>query len=606
MEILKRLFKYYLKYLPRILLGILSIILLTQCDIFNTYIVKKLIDIFSSVGNQLINKETVKFIISYEKLNIYKEFIGQHEIFKLIIFITFIVLGNIILKGIFVYTKEYTLNSAVFKALRNIRQDIYKRIIQFPMKFYDLNKTGDLMAKITNDVNMIQGTFNSFISIITDVIQSAFFLGLLFYLNWKLSLLVILLFPISGLIMKRFAIPIRNAQHKIVENISHITSFLQETLSGIKIIKIFVKEKKEIAKFNHLTQSTYTRNMKSVRLIAFLKPINELLSIIGVMIVIIFSGYQMLQGHITLGDFGRFIVVVTMVYKPLKGIGKINVAVQKAIASGSRIFELMDHPTEIDIFHKNKKKINLEQVTGQIEFKNVSFKYKDNEPVLKNISFRALPGEVIALVGHSGGGKTTAVNLLPLFYKIKSGKILIDNINIQNIDYMSLRSHIAMVPQETFLFSGTIKENIEYAKEGTSFEEIVIAAKQANAHSFIMKFKKKYDTEVGEKGIQLSGGQKQRIAIARAILKDPKILILDEATSALDTKSELLVQQALNNLMKNRTTFIIAHRLSTIKYANKILVLENGKIIQMGTHDKLIKNKKGLYYKLCHAQKLFK
>ncbi len=599
MPILKRLFRYYLKYIPRTVLGILAIILLTQSDIFNTYIVKKLVDIFSAVGNQIINHETMHYTISIPKINIFKSFTDKSGIFNLVLIINIAVFFNIFIKGIFVYIKEYSLNSVTLKVLKQIRQDLYTRLINMPLKFYDINRTGDLMAKVTNDVNMIQGTLGTFIKIITDLIQAVFFVGLMFYLNWKLSFIIIGMFPVTGYVLKKFSNPIRAAQKKIVENISEISSFLQETLSGIKVIKIFTRERDEINKFKKFTYDTYSRNMKAVRLIAFQKPINELLSIIGVIAVILFSGYQMINGAVSIGDFTRFIVVATMAYKPLKGLGDINSAIQRALASGKRIFELMDQPAE-----KMSNK-NIEKVNGFVEFKNVYFSYAKNKEILKAVNITANPNDVIAIVGPSGGGKTTIVNLIPRFYEATKGNIYIDNINIKKINLQSLRRHIGMVPQDTFLFSGTIKENIGYAKKNARDEEIINAAKEANAHNFIMKLKNKYNTGIGERGIQLSGGEKQRISIARAILKNPKILILDEATSALDTESEILVQDALSKLMKNKTTFVIAHRLSTIRNATKIIVLENGKIIQQGSHKSLIKNKKGLYYKLCNAQKIF-
>ncbi len=603
MYILKRIFKYYLKYIPRTLLGILAIVLLTQCDILNTYIIKKLIDIFSTIGNQIINNDTLRYTIHLKYLNLTHIFKGKSELFKLIIFINIVTFVNIFIKGLFVYTKEYTLNSVNLKVMKQIRQDLYEKLIFLPLKFYDNNKTGDLMAKVTNDVNMIQGTLESFIKIITDFIQSIFFVGLLFYLNWQLSLVIIAMFPITGYILKKFSIPIREASRRIAENISEISAFLQETLSGIKVIKIFTREKSEINKFKHFTYETYARNIKAVRLIAFQKPINELLSIIGVITVILFSGYQMIEGKISLGDFGRFIVVATLAYKPLKGLGNVNAAIQKALASGKRIFDLMEQVSESAI-EKTRKTLEIENIKGYVEFKNVYFSYDKKKSILKNINIKANPNDIIAIVGPSGGGKTTIVNLIPRFYEINKGKILIDNIDIKKISLASLRKHIGMVPQDTFLFSGTIKDNIAYAKENATFEEIVEAAKKANAHNFIIKLKNGYNTEIGERGIQLSGGEKQRISIARAILKNPKILILDEATSALDTESEILVQEALSYLMKGKTTFVIAHRLSTIQNATKIIVLENGQIVQVGTHKQLIRNKKGLYYKLCNAQKI--
>ena len=597
-----------MKYWPRIILGIIAIIFLSQCDIINAFIGSQFVGIFTNVTNQIASHANdFRYALSFEykSFKIFYEFIGKSNINKLIHYLAIAVVINIILKGVFVYIQEYTLNSAVYKTLRDIRRILYQKIIKYPMSFYDLNRTGDLMSKITNDVGMIEITFKEFNVKVKELLQSSIFIFWLFYINWKLTMVIIVIFPITGFIMKRFAAPIRKAQQKIVENISHITSFLQETLNGIKIIKIFVREKKEANSFNSLTQSTYVRNMRSVRLVAFQKPINELLSMMGVIAVVLFAGNQLVDGTLIMKKITAYIILLMLAYKPIKGFGRINLALQRGLACGTRIFELMDRDTEKEIY-ASKKIVDLKKTDGQVEFENVSFEYKSEEQVLKNINFKAMPGEVIAIVGHSGSGKTTIVNLVPLFYKIKQGRILIDNIDIKDIEYMSLRKYIAMVPQETFLFSGTIRDNIAYAVEDASFEEIIEAAKQANAHKFIMKFRNKYDTQVGEKGVQLSGGEKQRISIARAILKDPKILILDEATSALDTKSEMLVQKALNNLMTNRTTFVIAHRLSTIQNADKILVIEEGRIMQKGSHKELIRKKNGLYYKLCNAQKLFK
>ncbi|MDD5065698.1 MAG: ABC transporter ATP-binding protein [bacterium] len=606
MKIIRRIFKYYIKYWPRVILGLLAITLLTQCDIVNSYIIKLFIDIFASVGNQIAAHQEMSFTFAYKALNIFLQFTGRSQMVKLVLFICGIVLANIVLKGFFVYVQEYTLNSVVLKVLRDIRRDLYGRLIKYPIRFFDENKIGDLMAKITNDVGQLQGTLNSFLTLGKDFIQAFFLLGLLFILNWQLSLFILLWFPVTGYILKKFSVPIRNAQRKIVENISEITSFLQETLSGIKVIKIFVKEEPETGKFRALTQSTYARAMKAVRLIAFQKPVNELLSIIGVILVILISGYQMLSGQIDISNFGRYIIVATMVYKPLKGLGDVNTAIQNAMAAGKRIFDLLDLQTEEELYKTRKAAVNLLEMKGDVKFKHILFEYKKNEPVLKQVSFTARPGEVIAIVGHSGSGKSTIGNLIPRFYEIKKGRLYIDNIDISHISLESLRKHIAMVPQDTFLFAGTVRQNIAYDRPDAPLEEVMDAAKHANAHTFIMKLKHRYNTYIGEKGVMLSGGEKQRVSIARAILKNPRVLILDEATSALDTHSEILVQKALNYLMQNKTTFVIAHRLSTIKHADKILVLHEGEVVQVGRHFDLIKDKKGLYYQLCTAQALFK
>ncbi len=599
--ILKRLFKYYLPYTPRILLGILAITLLTQCDIISTLIIKKIIEIFDMVGSQITQNQPLKFYFSIPFV-FSKTFIGKHEIFLLMLILGLLAFINIFIKGIFVYGKEYTLNSANQKTLRAIRMDIFSNLLFTPLSFYERNQTGDIIAKVTNDVAVLEGTLMKFIQIITNVIQTVFFLGYMVYLNWKLTLISMVMAPVTGLILKKFAIPIRNASKKIVENISEITAFLAENISGIKIIKLFTREELEKQRFARLTKDTYSRTIKAIRLIAFQKPVNELLSTIGTLGIILFAGYQLLNHQITLAEFGQFTAVALMVYKPLKGLGEINVAFQRAVASGKRIFELMDQKKERGYF---SGKI-LKEIKGKVEFKNVCFKYIKGKPVLKNINLTANPGEVIAIVGPSGSGKSTLVNLIPRFYEPQKGKILIDGINIKNINITSLRKHIGMVPQETILFSGTIKENIAYGKPDATLDEIITAAKNANAHNFIMRLKNKYDTHVGERGVKLSGGEKQRISIARAILKNPKILILDEATSSLDTESERLVQEALSFLMKGKTTFVIAHRLSTVVNADKIIVIENGRIVQTGTHKQLIKQKQGLYYKLCIQQRMLR
>ena len=608
MKTLLRIFNYYKKYLPRIILGLIFITLLTQCDILSTFVVKKLIDIFSAVGEQIANNQEIKFVFSIPPFKPQFVFTGKKEIFHLIIYIGIFAVANIFIKGIFVYGKEYTLNSANFKVMRDLRQHLYSRLLYFPMKFYDENRTGDIMAKIINDVNMLQTVLNSFVQILTDVIQSIFFVGLMFYYNLKLSIVILLMFPLTVIILKRFAIPIREASKKIVENISHINNFLQETLTGIKVVKIFTKEEYENNKFKELTQATYARNMKAVRLIAFQKPINELLSILSVVVIIFFAGYQMLSGEITIGEFGRFIVIATMAYKPLKGLGDINAAIQRAIASGKRIFDLIDSPTELELFkiHISSSIKEIEDIRGDIEFQNVNFSYNEETPALQEINLKVNSGEILAIVGPSGSGKTTLVNLIPRFYEVNSGSILLDGIDIKKISINYLRKLIAMVPQDIFLFSGTIKDNILYGNETASFDEVIEAAKHANAHEFISKLKRGYNTHIGERGVKLSGGERQRIAIARAILKNPKILILDEATASLDTESEILVQNALEYLMQGRTTFVIAHRLSTVRNADKIIVLQNGRIIERGTHNELIKDKNSLYFKLCKNQELLK
>lgn len=332
---------------------------------------------------------------------------------------------------------------------------------------------------------------------------------------------------------------------------------------------------------------------------ALLKPFNEIFSTTGMAFLILFCAWQISQGNMTIGTFATFCGLVIMAYQPLKALGDSNAMIQRAMASARRIYELLDQPGEYDIIPKEGHKVSVNR--GEISFQNVNFSYDGNKTILEDISFQIPAGKTYALVGPSGGGKTTIVNLIPRFYPVKNSQIFIDNSDINDFTLANLRRHIAIVPQETILFSATVMDNIRYGRLEATDSEVLDAAKAANAHDFIEKLEHGYDTQVGERGVQLSGGQRQRVAIARAILRNPKILLLDEATSALDTESEILVQEALNKLMMNRTSLVIAHRLSTIQKADEILVIDNGKIIQRGTHSTLLEEE-GLYANLYKTQ----
>jgi subfamily B ATP-binding cassette protein MsbA len=374
---------------------------------------------------------------------------------------------------------------------------------------------------------------------------------------------------------------------------------LQETISSIKIVKSYSRENFEKEKFRNKTKESYDFSLRSVFLVALLKPTNEIISVGGMVLVFMILGLKLINGGLLIGDLTMFIAFLTMSYKPIKTLGEVTEAIEKATVSAERIFEIFD--TQIEPIKKVKTSTILKDVKGDVVFENVAFSYSGSESILHDINLTAKSGETIAFVGPSGGGKSTIINILMRFYEINSGRILIDNLNISHVTLDSLRSNISLVPQETILFSGTVLENIKYGNLAVSVDEVISAAKKANADLFIQNLPKKYDTEIGERGIQLSGGQRQRIAIARAILKNPKILLLDEATSALDVESENLVQEALENLMIGRTTFVIAHRLSTILNADRIYVIDKGKIIQSGNHNELI-NSHGLYRRLYSMQ----
>jgi len=451
-----------------------------------------------------------------------------------------------VFKVFFVYAREYLMNSTSHKFLMRFRRDIFDRILLLPMKFFDGEKTGNIMARITNDVAQLENSLRALIQFSQNIIYTVVYVVALFFVNWKLTFLALVIFPLSGIIIKFFGDKIRKVSHRISVNIADITSFLQEKISAIRVVKSFNREKFEQDNFKDKTKENYKLSIKVVRLIALLKPVNEVFSEVGMSVLVIFCAWQISTGSMTIGNFITFISLVVMAYKPLKGLGDSMAIFQKALASANRIFELIDEDTETEVAKEKRKSIETKK--GQVEFKNVKFSYNKSDYALNDISIKVKAGETIALVGPSGGGKSTIINLLPRFYEVGKGEILIDNINNKYLSFSDLRQMIGIVPQETILFSGTISENIKYGKLDAKEEEIIAAAKAANAHNFILDLENKYNTEVGERGVQLSGGQKQRIAIARAILNNPTILLLDEATSALDTESEILVQQALEKL----------------------------------------------------------
>jgi subfamily B ATP-binding cassette protein MsbA len=385
------------------------------------------------------------------------------------------------------------------------------------------------------------------------------------------------------------------AQAKIAD----ISSLLQERLMGVRIVKSFAMERHEIKKFTEESEQSFQLAMKQSQIVATQVPLLGFIQALAVAAIIWYGGFEVVSGHLSSSNLIAFFTGIALLADPLAKISSINAIIQEALAAAQRVFEVVDiHPT----VKEKPNALKLENLQGQVQFKDVSFKYEsDDRLILKQLNFNVSPGEIIALVGPSGAGKTTLVNLIPRFYDITHGQILIDGVNLCDLQLYTLRSQTGIVPQETILFSGTIKDNIAYGKVNASLEEIIAAARAANAHQFIEQQKNGYDTLVGERGVKLSGGQRQRLAIARALLKNPKILIFDEATSSLDTESERLVQTAMDHLMQGRTTFVIAHRLSTVQHAHRILVLDEGKIVEEGNHETLL-SRGGLYKKLYDMQ----
>lgn len=509
------------------------------------------------------------------------------------------VLVLIVIQGMAMYGQTYLMAFSSQKIIIDIRRDLYQHLQKLSIAFFEKRSVGTIMSYVTNDVAALQTALvNNVIDFVNYSVTLAGSILLLLYIDWKLSLLMFLTFPLILYTINISGQKMRIKSRTLQERAADITAFLQETILAVSVIKSFARESYELERFDYENSRNFQAQMKIVQVMAVITPIINILSTIGITAIIWFGGHEVISGHLTSGALISFLVYVINLPTPVKRLSNIYADIQRALAAAQRIFEVLDIEPEIKDLEGAKE---LGSVAGYVTFQNVSFAYNPGKPVVTDMSFEARPGELIAIVGPSGAGKTTVVNLIPRFYDPVAGSIRIDNIDIQAVTLQSLRAQVGIVPQETILFSGTIFQNIIYGNLEAAKEEVIAAAKVANAHNFIMEMADGYETPVGERGAQLSGGQRQRIAIARAVLKNPRILILDEATSALDTESELLVQQALDRLMIGRTSFVIAHRLATVQRAHLILVMNNGKIVEHGNHETLVKAD-GLYSKLYKIQ----
>lgn len=485
------------------------------------------------------------------------------------------------------------ISSSIYK---NITDDLYVKIQSLDMEYFSRTKIGELMIKVLNDPSNVNYLIIESFNMVSEVFRAVVCLIIAFYKDWKLTLGVLVIAPILMVTVKRYSKKLKKSGRARQEATGTLNSKLQETLSGIRVIKAFAMEKEEIKDFKKKSMELKRVALKSARYTSKSSAISEAINYIMVAMLLMFGGFRVLRGnHFTTGDFITIVGAISSMYTPVKrAISRYN-EISMNIPSIGRIFEILDVVPEIA---DAPDCVKFEEFRSDITFENVDFRYKDNdEKILKNINLVAKKGETVALVGNSGGGKSTLVNLIPRFFDVDAGMITIDGINVKNYKIKSLRKKIGIVPQETFLFGGTVLENIKYGNQKASVEEVIEAAKKANAHEFIEKLEQGYETEIGERGVKLSGGQKQRISIARAILENPQILILDEATSALDNESEQLVQDALEKLMKGKTTFVIAHRLSTIINSDKIVVIQQGEIKEVGSHEELL-DKDGIYKSL--------
>jgi ATP-binding cassette, subfamily B, putative efflux pump len=500
------------------------------------------------------------------------------------------------------YYRQYFAQWVGSKILYDIRDQLFTHLQKLSLRYYANTRAGEIISRVINDVEqtknfVITGLMNVWLDVITIIIA----ICIMMTMDVKLALVSIVLFPFYGLSVKYFYGKLRHLTRVRSQALAEVQGHLHERVQGMPVIRSFATEEFEQEQFAKENSNFLNKALDHTSWNARTFAVVNTLTDISPLIVISYAGYQVIQGQLTIGTMVAFIAYIEQLYNPLRRLINSSTTLTQAFASMDRVFEFIDVPYEV-VDKPNAKIAN--DIRGEVEFQNISFRYQENEAlIIEDLSLQVKRGETVALVGMSGGGKSTLVSLLPRFYDVTDGRILLDDIDIRDYQAQSLREQIGMVLQDTFLFSNTVRENILIGKPDATEEEVIRAAKAANAHDFISKLPNGYDTKVGERGVKLSGGQKQRVSIARVFLKNPPILILDEATSALDLESEHFIQEALENLAKDRTTFIVAHRLSTITHANKIVLIEDGNVVEQGTHQELME-KKGHYYKLFQIQHL--
>ena len=562
----KRLLSYLKPYKKLLMLSVFFMILVSLSNLVVPWIIKDVID------RVLENKD-----------------LGMLYIIIVVILVTFFI------RALTTFGHRYLMGYIGQAVIMDIRNALYHHLQRLSIAYYDRRRTGDIMSNLTNDISALQTAIVT--DFITLVQESAIFIGSfgsMIYLQWKLTVLCLIIVPLVSYVIKFFGKKLHNSGKDVQETLADVTSMLQETIQGVRIVRSFNRGAYEEKRFQKINKLSFTAAVRAIRQQSQMTPFVEFLAAIAVCTIIWYGGVSVIDGVMSTGELIAFLIYAINLANPTRRVAESVGNIQKSLAAADRVFSILDEQPEIQ--NKEDAK-DIEVKAGRVEARHVSFSYEAGNPVLTDLNFVAEPGQTIALVGPSGSGKTTIANLLPRFYDVTGGGIYIDGVDIRDSTISSLREHIGLVPQDTLLFNTTIKENILYGRLDATDEEVWEAVKAANAEKFIRGLPNGIETKVGDRGLVLSGGQRQRIAIARAILKDPAILILDEATSALDTESEKIVQDALEKLMVGRTSFVIAHRLSTVKNADQIFVLNNGHIEESGTHDELMREG-GLYYEL--------
>lgn len=601
----KRMFKLVIQHWPYLLLSTLAALVYVLLNSASIWLTASLINNILMDFQQLLTDHsqlTGKGTLTLnEKLKYWTNGLilreTPHETLKILCISIMVVF---LTKNVFLYMKNFFMTLVQFHLITELRNRLYKHFNALSFSYFDQKKSGELTSIVINDVaNLRRALGSSFHQLLVEPINLLAFILLLFVISWKLALLSIIILPIAGLTILSIGRSIRRKSKRTAAMIAGITNIITETLSSIRVVKAFAMEGYEVQRFFKETHHYFQLILRKAKLRLLASPITETLGVmIGVLLLWV-GGLEVLSGEgLTPEDFLRFILLLFAMMDPLRKLSKVNVALQTGAASAERVFSILDTPpTIVD----KADAVKIDSFKEKIRFKNVSFRYESDDKVLKDISFEIKKGSIVALVGSSGAGKSTLADLIPRFYDVNNGGITIDGHDVRNLSLNSLRRLMGVVTQETILFNDTVRANIAYGQKDVNDEQVIPAAKAANALEFINDLSEGFDTVIGEKGVKLSGGQRQRLAIARAIMKNPPILILDEATSALDTESERLVQKALETLMANRTVLVIAHRLSTVKNANKIILLDKGEIKEVGTHNELMV-KEGLYSNLYNIQ----
>lgn len=556
-EIILRLYRTIKPYQTKLIIAMISMIFVAAFTGAQAYLVKDLLD-------KIFMEKNLFFL----------------KLLPLVVVLVFF------LKGVTYYIYTFLLEQVGQSVIRDFRQNIFDHIHKQSLSFFSSMPTGTLMSRIISDVTLMQqAVSNALVGVVRDFFQVVILLGVVFYMNWKLAMFSFIVLPVAAYPIVKFGRIFRRLSTSTQEEVANVSNILHETITGNRIVKAFCKEQYEGKRFWEQVGTLFSITIKDAKYRCMQHPLMEFIGGIAIALIIWFGGHEVISGHSTPGTFFAFLTALIAAYEPVKGVTRINSTIQQGLAAATRVFDLLDMEPEIQDKPDAKE---LPPFASRIEFRSVSFSYDGKNPTLSNINLTVPAGEALAIVGPSGGGKTTLTNLIPRFLDLREGAILIDGTDIRDVTMKSLRSQVAMVTQQTILFNDTIRNNIAYGDRKASDNDIRNAADAAHALGFIEELPKGFETIIGEDGARLSGGERQRISIARAILKNAPILILDEATSALDTESEREVQKALENLMKDRTTFVIAHRLSTIKNADRIIVVKDGKIVEAGTHDSLL------------------